>query len=83
MNEQISCECSEYNSSTRSHPLEEENHGPLVELKVVIYSTNFGQRTEIDFQMNANELYSIVKPARIVGIFRQTTLVTSIGIHAV
>ena len=29
---------------------------------VVIYSPNFGQKTEIDFQMYANELYPIVKP---------------------
>jgi hypothetical protein len=33
--------------------------------------------------MNANELYSIVKPARIVGIPGETTLVRSLGIHAI
>ena len=41
------------------------------------------KQNEIDFQINANELYSIVKPARTVGIFGQTTLMTSIGIHAI
>jgi hypothetical protein len=33
--------------------------------------------------MNVNEVYSIVKPARIVGIFGQNTLMTSVGIHAI
>jgi hypothetical protein len=33
--------------------------------------------------MHANEVYSIVKPARIVGIFGQNTLMTSVGIHAI
>ena len=47
----------------------------------VFFSQTSDKRTEMDFQMNANELYSIVKPARIVGIFGQTTLVTSIGIY--
>jgi hypothetical protein len=41
------------------------------------------KQTEIDFQTDENELYSIVKPARIVGIFGHATLVTSIGIHAI
>ena len=49
---------------------------------VPIYSTNFGQ-TEIDLQMNANELYPIVKPTIIVGICGQTGLVTSFIKHAI
>ena len=40
------------------------------------------KKTEIDFQMNANELYPIVKPAIIVGICGQTELVTSFIEHA-
>ena len=35
------------------------------------------KQTEIDFQMNANELYPIVKPAIIVEICEQTGLMTS------
>ena len=50
---------------------------------VAIYSTNFGQKTEIDFQMNANELYSVVKPAIIVAMCGQTGLVTSFIEHAI
>ena len=34
------------------------------------------KQTEIEFQMNANELYPIVKPTIIVGICGQTGLVT-------
>ena len=41
------------------------------------------KQSGIDFQMNANELYSIAKPARIVGIPGETTLVRSLGIHAI
>ena len=50
---------------------------------VAIYSTNFGQKTETDFQMYANELYPIVKPAIIVRICGQTGLVTSFIEHAI
>ena len=41
------------------------------------------KQTEINFQMNANELYPIVKPEVIVGICGQTRLVTSFTEHAI
>ena len=41
------------------------------------------KQTEIDFQMNANELYPIVKPAIIVEICEQTGLMTSFIQHAI
>ena len=41
------------------------------------------KQTEIDFQMNANELYPIVKSAIIVGICGETGLVTSFIEHAI
>ena len=41
------------------------------------------KKTEIDFQMNANQLYPIVKPAIIVGMCAETGLVTSFVEHAI
>jgi hypothetical protein len=55
VNEQISCECSEYNSSTRSHPSEEENHGPLVELRLLFIAQTSDKELKLTFkwmQMN-------------------------------
>ena len=48
-----------------------------------IVQTSTDTQTEIDFQMNANELYPIVKLAIIVGIFGQAGLVTSFIEHTI
>ena len=55
----------------------------MIQQRRLFIAQTADKQTEIDFQINANELYSIVKSARIVGIFGQNTLVTSIGIHAI
>ena len=54
----------------------------LLHINILLFIVQTSDKqTEIDFQMNANELYPIVKPAIIVGICGQTGLVTSFLIN--